>query len=71
MTPKREPEPLYYPTPFFWRALIIATVSYPVYVIASFIWPQGYVKYIVAVLAWLWLMWVTRFRGQRPGYPII
>ena len=69
MIPKREPEPLsYYLTPFFLRAFIAIVPSvlffYP---IASFIWPEGYVKYVVAVLAWLCIMWWSRFRGQRPG----
>ena len=76
MIPKREPEPLSatYPVSkyfFFVRAFIAIYPSLLVYSIASFIWPEGYVKYVVAVLAWLWFMWWSRFRGQRPGYPIV
>ena len=70
MIPKREPEPLSAIAPFSFRAFIAIFPSLLVYSIASFIWPEGYVKYVVAVLAWLCIMWWT-IPHQRPGHPII
>ena len=70
MIPKRAPEPLSLIMPFSARAIIAIFPSVLVYSIASFIWPEGYVKYVVAVLAWLCIMWWT-IPHQRPGDPII
>ena len=62
----RAPEPPSTPHTFSGRVVIAIIPSVLVYSIASFIWPEGYVKYVVAVLAWLCIMWWT-IPHQRPG----